>query len=156
MCRWVCLLEKNADKKSAQLVFCDLSTPKNDGSFNVYDDIRTKLISFISLPRFKNIYTKIKDEPPTLYVKGCEVENSLIADGCIIRGKVKNSVIGRYVDIEDDVEIENCIILQNIRIHKGAKLSHVIIDKNVDIEEGTELKGNETFPLVIEKKNLFK
>ena len=102
------------------------------------------------------IYTKIKDEPPTLYVKGCEVENSLIADGCIIRGKVKNSVIGRYVDIEDDVEIENCIILQNIRIHKGAKLSHVIIDKNVDIEEGTELKGNETFPLVIEKKNLFK
>lgn len=102
------------------------------------------------------IYTKIKDEPPTLYVKGCQVQNSLIADGCVIKGKVKNSVIGRYVGIEDDVEIENCIILQNIRIHKGAKLSHVIIDKNVDIEEGTELKGNETFPLVIEKKNLFK
>lgn len=37
--------EKNADKKSAQLVFCDLSTPKNDGSFNVYDDIRSKLIA---------------------------------------------------------------------------------------------------------------
>ena len=36
--------ERNADKKSAQLVFCDLSTPKNDGNFNVYDDIRTKLI----------------------------------------------------------------------------------------------------------------
>lgn len=32
-----------AEKKSAQLVFCDLSTPKNDGSFNVYDDIRKKL-----------------------------------------------------------------------------------------------------------------
>ncbi len=37
--------EKNADKKSAQLIFCDLSTPKNDGSFNIYDDIRTKLIA---------------------------------------------------------------------------------------------------------------
>ena len=37
--------EKNKDKKSAQLVFCDLSTPKNDGSFNVYDDIRNKLIA---------------------------------------------------------------------------------------------------------------
>ena len=36
--------EKNADKKSAQLVFCDLSTPKGDGGFNVYDDIRNKLI----------------------------------------------------------------------------------------------------------------
>lgn len=36
--------EKNTDKKSAQLVFCDLSTPKDDGGFNVYDDIRNKLI----------------------------------------------------------------------------------------------------------------
>ena len=36
--------EKNADKKSAQLVFCDLSTPKGDGGFNVYDDIRNKLM----------------------------------------------------------------------------------------------------------------
>ena len=36
--------EENADKKSAQLVFCDLSTPKNDGSFSVYNDIRKKLI----------------------------------------------------------------------------------------------------------------
>ena len=36
--------EENADKKSAQLVFCDLSTPKSDGTFSVYDDIRAKLI----------------------------------------------------------------------------------------------------------------
>lgn len=36
--------EKNTDKKSAQLVFCDLSTPKNDGTFSVYNDIRKKLI----------------------------------------------------------------------------------------------------------------
>ncbi|WP_235388261.1 N-6 DNA methylase [Enterocloster clostridioformis] len=36
--------EKTADKKSAQLVFCDLSTPKNDGTFSVYNDIRKKLI----------------------------------------------------------------------------------------------------------------
>ena len=36
--------EENKDKKSAQLVFCDLSTPKNDGTFSVYNDIRKKLI----------------------------------------------------------------------------------------------------------------
>ena len=34
---------ENADARATQLVFCDLSTPKNDGTFNVYDDIRTKL-----------------------------------------------------------------------------------------------------------------
>ena len=37
--------EESREKRSAQLVFCDISTPKNDGSFNVYDDIRTKLIA---------------------------------------------------------------------------------------------------------------
>ncbi len=35
--------EEHADTRATQLVFCDLSTPKNDGTFNVYDDIRTKL-----------------------------------------------------------------------------------------------------------------
>lgn len=39
-----CIWEEHADTKAAQLVFCDLSTPKNDGSFNVYDDMREKLI----------------------------------------------------------------------------------------------------------------
>ena len=39
------IYQKNDDKKSTQLVFCDFSTPKNDGSFNLYDDIRDKLIA---------------------------------------------------------------------------------------------------------------
>ena len=38
------ILEEHADTKATQLVFCDLSTPKGDGSFNIYDDIRGKLI----------------------------------------------------------------------------------------------------------------
>ena len=37
--------EDTAPEKSTQLIFCDQSTPKNDGSFNVYDDIKDKLIS---------------------------------------------------------------------------------------------------------------
>ena len=37
--------EEYADTKATQLVFCDLSTPKNDGTFNVYDDIREKLMA---------------------------------------------------------------------------------------------------------------
>jgi N12 class adenine-specific DNA methylase len=37
--------ENGRDERLAQLVFCDLSTPKNDGSFNVYDDIRQKLVA---------------------------------------------------------------------------------------------------------------
>ena len=37
--------EEHADTRATQLIFCDLSTPKNDGTFNVYDDIREKLIA---------------------------------------------------------------------------------------------------------------
>ena len=40
-----CIWEEHVDTKAAQLVFCDLSTPKNDGTFNVYDDMREKLIA---------------------------------------------------------------------------------------------------------------
>lgn len=35
--------QETAQERSTQLIFCDLSTPKNDGSFNVYDDVREKL-----------------------------------------------------------------------------------------------------------------
>ena len=36
--------EQTKEQKSAQLIFCDLSTPKNDGTFNVYEDIKNKLV----------------------------------------------------------------------------------------------------------------
>lgn len=104
--------------------------------------------------RSRPVYTKIKDEHPTLYVKGCKVSHSLVADGCIIHGSVNNSVLGRYVNVEEDAVVDHCIILQNCHIGKGARLSNVIIDKNVEIDAGTELKGSDVFPLVIEKKNL--
>ena len=39
-----CIWEQTQEQRSAQLVFCDLSTPKNDGSFNVYDDLKKKLM----------------------------------------------------------------------------------------------------------------
>lgn len=37
--------EQNKDKRLTQMVFCDLSTPKGDGKFNVYDDMRDKLVA---------------------------------------------------------------------------------------------------------------
>ena len=37
--------QETASKKSAQLIFCDLSTPKGDGTFNVYDDLKQKLMA---------------------------------------------------------------------------------------------------------------
>lgn len=98
------------------------------------------------------VYTKIKDTPPSLYKKSAEVKNSLVANGCIIEGKVDKSIISRHVKIEEGAEVEECVILQDCVIKKGAKIKNVIIDKNTTIALGEELKASPEFPLVIEKK----
>ena len=101
-----------------------------------------------------NIYTKIKDEPPTRYLKGSSVNNCLIADGCVIEGAVTDSLLARYIKIEKGAEVKNCIILQGCTIGAGAKLSNVILDKNGVIDKNMELKGSGEFPLVIEKRGM--
>ncbi|MDP4145538.1 MAG: glucose-1-phosphate adenylyltransferase subunit GlgD [Bacillota bacterium] len=101
------------------------------------------------------VYTKVMDEAPTRYFNGSTVKNSLIANGCLVGGTVENSVLSRRVIVHKGAEIKNCIILQNCEIKENAKLTNVIIDKNVIIEENKELKGDDEFPLVIEKKSLF-
>ena len=97
------------------------------------------------------IYTKVKDSAPTIYKEGAEVSNSLIADGCIINGKVTNSILFRGVVVEEGAEISDSIVMQRGYISKGAKLSYVITDKNVNVAENRTLSGTETYPIVIAK-----
>lgn len=101
------------------------------------------------------IYTKVMDEPPTKHFSTSNVCNSLISNGCLIKGAVSNSIISRRVYIEEGAEINNCIIMQGCTIKSNVKLSNIIIDKNNVIEENTELKGDVNFPLVLEKRSLY-
>lgn len=98
------------------------------------------------------IYSKSKDSVPTKYYKDSKVIDSLISNGCVIKGIVKDSVISRSVTIEEGAEVENCIILQNCTIKSGCKIKNVIMDKNVVLAEGTELRGSTIYPLIIEKE----
>lgn len=50
--------EQTKEQKSTQLIFCDLSTPKGDGTFNVYEDIRNKLIEKGVPPEKSHLYMK--------------------------------------------------------------------------------------------------
>jgi glucose-1-phosphate adenylyltransferase len=101
------------------------------------------------------IYTKIMDESPTKHFSTSNVSNSLIANGCLIKGTVNNSILSRRVCVEEGAEINNCIIMQGCKIKSNAKLSNIIIDKNNVVEENTELKGDINFPLVLEKRSLY-
>lgn len=102
----------------------------------------------------RSIYSKSKDSVPTKYSRNSKVSNSLIANGCEIKGTIKGSIISRSVTVEEGAEVENCIILQNCTIKSGCKIKNVIMDKNVVLAQGTELRGSNIYPLIIEKEIL--
>ena len=97
------------------------------------------------------VYTKVRDRVPTYYGEECEVEDALIADGCMIDGEVENSVLFRQVTVAEGAEVENCIIMNNCVIGKDAELKYVILDKDVTVSEGAKLYGTKDHPVVIKK-----
>ncbi len=100
------------------------------------------------------IYTKTKDSVPTRYYSGCEVHNSIISDGCRIKGKIENSIISREVRIQEGAVIRNSIVMQNTEILEGVMLDHVILDKDVIVRENRKLAGHVTYPVVVEKASI--
>ncbi len=97
------------------------------------------------------IYTKVRDEIPTYYGEGNEVENCLLADGCEIYGKVQKSVLFRGVKVSKGAKIKNSIVMQGAKIGENASLECVILDKNVTVSDGAILKGTPKHPVIIKK-----
>lgn len=98
------------------------------------------------------VYTKIRDDTPTRYITGAKVNNIMAADGCIIEGDVENSILFRGVKIAKGAKVKNCVLMQDTTVEEGAQLEYVVSDKNVHITAGKELKGTDTFPVFIAKK----
>lgn len=97
------------------------------------------------------ILTKVRNSPPTKYVNGAKVKNSLLADGCVIEGTVENSIIFRGVHVGKGTVVRNSILMQDTFVGKDVELNCVITDKNVMIGDGCDLSGHETRPFYIEK-----
>lgn len=97
------------------------------------------------------VYTKVKDEAPTMYNSGCIVDNCVISDGCMIQGSVKNSMLFRGVTVSAQAKVTNCIILQDSYVSEACELENVIIDKDCIIRPGIKLIGQEGYPVVIGK-----
>lgn len=98
------------------------------------------------------IYTKIRDNAPVKYGLESSICDSLIADGCIIDGRVENSVLFRGVKVAKDAVVKNCILMQNTTVGNGSEINSVITDKLVEIGEGRVLTGSHSYPLYIGKK----
>ena len=100
------------------------------------------------------IQTKVRDDNPTRYVKGAKVENVMVADGCVIEGEVKNSILFRGVKVAKGAVIDNCILMQDTVVEAGAELEYVITDKEVKVTAGKELRGADTYPVYIAKRQI--
>ena len=109
--------------------------------------VSAELFDEISNP----VYTKVKDQVPTIYGETCSVKNSVVADGCIINGTVENSVIFRGVQVEEGAVIRNSVVMQNSLVQSGVTLDHAIIDKAVIIRKNKTLMGQENYPVVVGK-----
>ncbi len=119
--------------------------------YSMKDELLKEDIANELLYSDRKIFTKEKNQAPTIYSDSANVENSFVATGCVIEGTVKNSIIFRKVHIKEGSVIENSIIMQNCIIENNVQLQNVIFDKNVCISEGKELKGDREYPVVIEK-----
>lgn len=148
------VLQKNI--KSLKIYGCEF-----DGYVRTIDGIQSYFEANMDLLNKENrkalfskekpVFTKVKDDVPAIYGLDSHASNSLIADGCVIEGKVENSVLFRGVHIGKGAVVKNCVLMQNAYISDDVKLNCVIADKNVVIKPNKNLSGDVKFPVFIGK-----
>jgi len=119
--------------------------------FSIHMDLLDIKIREELLPQDNRIYTKTKDSVPTKHTASADVKQSLVANGCIIEGRVEKSVLFRDIRIGKGAKIKNSIMLPGSKIEEGADLEYVILDKNVTVRQNSRLVGSKDYPIVIRK-----
>ena len=126
----------------AVLYMDDLATYLKNSLDLLNKDVRASLFHVDGFP----ILTNVKDSAPARYGDKAKVVNSLIADGTIIEGEVRNSIIFRGVRIGKDSVVENSVIMQESTIGDGVRLNYAVLDKNVIVQDCRMLSGYITHP----------
>jgi glucose-1-phosphate adenylyltransferase len=97
------------------------------------------------------IFTKVRNSAPTYYSETSKVENSLIADGCVIEGTVENSILFRGVKVGKGAVVKNSILFQDTVISDRASVAYTVCDKNVVLRNNVNISGHSTLPLYIDR-----
>ncbi len=103
-------------------------------------------------PTDRPVFTKVRDEMPTIYGLGSCVKNSLIADGCSIEGTVENCILFRGVRIGKGAVVKNSIIMQGSYIGENSSLNCIVMDKSAVVKPSKTLSGDKSFPIYIGKE----
>ena len=97
------------------------------------------------------VWTKVRDRVPCYYGEDSHIKHSLLADGCMLEGRVVDSVLFRQVTIGKDAEVDSCILMNDCVVGEGAQLKYVILDKDVTVSPGAKVFGTAEHPVVIKK-----
>lgn len=103
--------------------------------------------------QYPDIYSKVDDLPPAKYNPGAEVKNSLVASGCIINGKIENSVLFKQAYIGNNSSIKNCVVLNDVYIGDNVHIENCIIESHGTIKPNTEIIGEEGNPKIVVERN---
>ncbi len=83
---------------------------------------------------------------PSSYIASCsEIENSFVAEGCSVKGKIEHSVISTGCKIEEDAFIYNSVIMPNAHIKKGAVIKYAIVGEGVVINENVRVGDDPSY-----------
>lgn len=102
------------------------------------------------------IKTRIDDLPPVKYNPGADVKNSLVSSGCILNGKVENSVLFKDVFVGNNCVIKNSIILNNVYLGDNTVIENCIVESRGTIKANSVYNGDGEIKIVVEKNERYK
>lgn len=100
------------------------------------------------------IYTKVRDRVPTYYGENCEIDNCIVADGCMLEGAAKHSVLFRQVHIGENSTVEDSVIMNETVVGENCEIKCAILDKDVVVRPGSKLIGTPSNPIIIKRGDI--
>jgi glucose-1-phosphate adenylyltransferase len=89
------------------------------------------------------VLTRDEERPPVLLLPGADVQGSLVANGCRVAGRVRNSVLFPGVQVHAGAEVSDSVLMQDVVVARGARVRAAILDKFVRVGEGAALGEGE-------------
>ncbi|HIT89941.1 MAG TPA: glucose-1-phosphate adenylyltransferase subunit GlgD [Candidatus Merdenecus merdavium] len=105
--------------------------------------------------QYPDIYSKVDDLPPAKYNPGADVRNSLVSSGCIVNGKVENSVLFKKAYIGNNCVIKNSIILNDVYVGDNTYIENCIVESRDTIRANSYHYGEDGIKIVIEKNERY-
>ncbi len=115
-------------------------------------DLINKDVDFDIYDKNWRIYSQAPNKPGQVIGDNAKIKNSLITEGCVIKGEVENSVLFSGVYIEEGAKVTNSVIMCDTRIGKNSKVDKAIFGRKVTVGENLEVAGKSEILLIEEDR----